>query len=87
MYLASNLVQHQRTKHMEINLLFVRKRVAIGQVHVLHVSSAHQFADIFTKELPTQLFLDFRYSLSVWEPPAQAEEGVLIVLFIFLCLV
>ncbi|KAL4581894.1 hypothetical protein LXL04_006428 [Taraxacum kok-saghyz] len=72
-YLASNPVQHQRTKHVEIDLHFVRERIAIGQVHVLHVPSAHQFADIFTKGLPTQLFLDFRDSLSIREPPAQTE--------------
>ena len=53
MYLASNPVQHQRTKHVEIDLHFVRERVAIRQVRVLHVPSAHHFANIFTKELPT----------------------------------
>ena len=73
MYLASNPVQHQRTKHVEIDLHFVRERVAIGQVRVLHVPSANQFADIFTKGLPTQLFLDFWDILSIREPPAQTE--------------
>jgi len=28
---------------------FVRVKVALGQVRVLHVPSAHQFADIMTK--------------------------------------
>jgi len=69
MYLASNPVQHQRTKHVEIDLHFVRERVAIGHVRVLHVPSAYQYADIFTKGLPTQLFLDFRSSLNIREPP------------------
>ncbi|KAL4564754.1 hypothetical protein LXL04_028825 [Taraxacum kok-saghyz] len=73
MYLASNPVQHQRTKHVEIDLHFVRERVAIGHVRELPVPSAHQFADIFTKGLPTQLFIDFRNSLSIREPPAQTE--------------
>ena len=77
MYLASNPVQHQRTKHVEIDLHFVRESVAIGHVRVLHVPSAYQFADIFTKGLPTQLFLDFRDSLSIREPPARTAGGVL----------
>jgi hypothetical protein len=36
-YLLTNPVQHQRTKHMEIDLHFVRERVAFADVHVLHV--------------------------------------------------
>ncbi|KAJ9548832.1 hypothetical protein OSB04_021375 [Centaurea solstitialis] len=71
MYLASNLVQHQRTKHVEIDLHFVRERVAIGHVRVLHVPSAYQYADIFTKGLPSSLFLDFRDSLNIRVPPDQ----------------
>ncbi|KAJ9559625.1 hypothetical protein OSB04_004785 [Centaurea solstitialis] len=71
MYLASNPVQHQRTKHVEIDLHFVRERVAIGHVRVLHVPSAYQYADIFTKGLPASLFLDFRNSLNIRLPPDQ----------------
>jgi hypothetical protein len=36
-YLFTNPVQHQHTKHVEINLHFVREKVAIGQVRALHV--------------------------------------------------
>lgn len=68
-YLSSNPVKHQRTKHVEIDIHFVRERVAIGQVRVLHVPSALQYADIFTKGLPTQLFTDFWTSLNVCKPP------------------
>nr|GFA03141.1 ribonuclease H-like domain-containing protein [Tanacetum cinerariifolium] len=43
---------------------------AVQQVRVLHVPSRYQFADIFTKGLPTALFEEFHSSLSVRYPPA-----------------
>ena len=55
-YLSSNPVQHQRTKHVEIDLHFVREKVALGHVRVLHVPTTSQYADVFTKGLPTSLF-------------------------------
>ncbi|GKD49846.1 ribonuclease H-like domain-containing protein, partial [Tanacetum coccineum] len=36
-YLSTNHVQHQRTKHIEIDIHFVHDYVASGQVRVLHV--------------------------------------------------
>jgi len=64
-YMSSNPVQHQRTKHVEIDLHFVRERVATGDVRVLHVPTSSQYADIFTKGLPSSVFTEFRSSLNV----------------------
>jgi hypothetical protein len=68
-YMSTNPVQHQCTKHMEINLHFVRDCVSMGQVRVLHVPSSRQLVGILTKGLPSPLFLDFRSSLNVHTPP------------------
>jgi hypothetical protein len=64
-YLSTNLVQHQRTKHVEIDLHFVRDLVAVSDVRVLHVPTTSQFADIFTKGLPSSTFAEFRSSLNI----------------------
>jgi hypothetical protein len=65
-YLSTNPVQHQRMKHVEIDLHFVREKVAIGQVRVLHVLMTSQFTDIFMKGLPSSVFNEFQSSLNIY---------------------
>jgi hypothetical protein len=64
-YLSINPVQYQCTKHVEIDLHFVREHVAVRDVRVLHVPTTFQFADIFTKGLPSSVFSEFRSSQSI----------------------
>jgi len=64
-YISSNPVQHQRTKDIEIDLHFIRERVALGHVKVLHVPTSSQYTDIFTKGLPSTVFVEFQSGLNV----------------------
>jgi hypothetical protein len=50
-YLSSNRVHHRWTKHVEIDIHFVREKVALGVLHVIHIPSDLQFTDIITKGL------------------------------------
>nr|GEX11265.1 hypothetical protein [Tanacetum cinerariifolium] len=74
-YLSSNHVQHLRTKHIEINIHFVRDLISTVRIRVIHVPSHYQYVDIFTKGLPTTLFYKFRSSLSVRSFPVQTAGG------------
>ena len=58
-------MHHRRTKHIELDIHFVREQVALGRVRVLHVPMTQQFVDVMTKGLPTSVFEEFRSSLCV----------------------
>jgi hypothetical protein len=75
-YMSKNPVHHRRTKHIELDVHFVREKVALGELRVLHIPTTQQLADIFTKGLPRVLFTEFRDSLAVGSPPSRLRGGV-----------
>ncbi|KAK9078942.1 hypothetical protein SSX86_003001 [Deinandra increscens subsp. villosa] len=72
-YLAANPILHQRTKHLEIDLHFIRDMVLSRTLTVKYVSTNSQFADVLTKGLMADRFNDLRIKLSVL--PAASLEG------------
>jgi hypothetical protein len=63
--LASNPVQHSRTKHIDIRHHFLMGHEAKGDIALRHVSTERQVADIFTKPLDEQRFCALRSELNV----------------------
>nr|GEZ55363.1 hypothetical protein [Tanacetum cinerariifolium] len=51
--LAANLVMHEKTKHFDIDVHLVRKKVASGLIKTVKVDTKAQVADILTKALGT----------------------------------
>lgn len=55
-YTATNPLFHERTKHIEINLHFVRDEVLCQNIHLSHVVTNNQLADILTKPIGRDVF-------------------------------
>ena len=60
---------HARTKHVEMDYHFVCEKVARGQLVTQFVRSKDQLADIHTKALTKQVFVEFHRKLGVTIPP------------------
>jgi histone deacetylase 1/2 len=65
--LTHNPVLHNRTKHMELDIFFVREKVISKNLQVLHVPAVDQYADLFTKALSATRFEYLRDKLKVFD--------------------
>ena len=63
--MATNLVFHSRTKHIEIAVHFVREKVEAKELEVRYVPTEFQVADVFTKPLAVNRFDIFKQKLNV----------------------
>ncbi|GJS11022.1 hypothetical protein Tco_0367818 [Tanacetum coccineum] len=65
--LSKNLVQHSRTKHIEIRHHFLHDNVQKGHISIEKVSSVDNIADILTKPLKRESFNYLRLGLGMME--------------------
>nr|KYP37069.1 Copia protein [Cajanus cajan] len=66
--LSHNPVLHSRSKHMELDIFFVREKVLSKSLVVSHIPAQHQYADVLTKALLPKRFLFLRSKLNVADP-------------------
>nr|GEV03733.1 hypothetical protein [Tanacetum cinerariifolium] len=54
--ISCNLVQHTRTKHIDVRYHFIKDHVEKGTIELYFVGTEYQLADLFTKSLPEARF-------------------------------
>ncbi|GKC52256.1 hypothetical protein Tco_1075001 [Tanacetum coccineum] len=54
--ISCNLVQHSKTKHIDIRYYFIKEHVEKGTVEIYFVETEYQLVDLFTKALPKEHF-------------------------------
>ncbi|XP_073262876.1 uncharacterized protein [Populus alba] len=54
--IAYNFVQHDRTKHVEVDRHFIKEKLEAKIIEVPHIRSQDQLADVLTKAVSSQVF-------------------------------
>lgn len=74
---SHNLVQHDRTKHIEIDLHFIKDKLDNVLITTSHVPSGHRLTDVLTKGLSTERFWKLTCKLGMINIHSPALGGVL----------
>jgi hypothetical protein len=67
--LVKNPALHQRTKHIDVRLFYIREAQESGKVNIIYTNTEQQLADIFTKALAVPKFEGFREALGIVQIP------------------
>jgi hypothetical protein len=63
--MVDNLVEHSRTKHIDIRYHFLRYHQHKGDIEIAYISTHNQLANIFTKPLDEKTFSKLRNELNI----------------------
>nr|GFB00943.1 putative copia-type protein [Tanacetum cinerariifolium] len=71
--ILENHVQHDRTKHIEVDRHFIKEKLEAGIIELPFVKSSDQLADILTKAVGTDIFHKCLSKLNFGNPTIQLE--------------
>lgn len=66
--ISGNLVQHERTKHVEIERHFIKEKLEKRDISLPSIRSKDQLADILTKAVTAEAFKDTLCKLGIGDP-------------------
>ena len=74
--LATNPVYHAKTKHIELDVHFIREKVTGKQVEIKYVPSEWNIVNVLTKPMAYSFFNYYRDKLNVVPRPLSLRKGV-----------
>ena len=72
--LCKNPVHHERSKHIDTRFRYIRECIEKGMIKVQHVNTNDQLADILTKSLDKEKFIEIRKNVGVQELKERANQ-------------
>nr|GFB09341.1 putative ribonuclease H-like domain-containing protein [Tanacetum cinerariifolium] len=69
--ISENPVQHDRTKHIEVDRHFIKEKLENGIIELSFVRSKDQLADILTKAVSGKIFMHCLSKLNIGNPTTQ----------------
>jgi len=73
--LSRNPVHHDRSKHIDMRHHYLREKVADSTIELEHVASENNLADLLTKPLGNDQFVELRKRLGITQRKERSSEG------------